>query len=62
MASQDYDEIEKIFAGKWIYDKDDENIEAFLKADGKKVKIRQQNSKFIVLSKMHSNEAILFFL
>ena len=37
MESQDYDEIEKIFAGKWIYDKDDENIEAFLKADGKKV-------------------------
>ena len=46
MASQDYDEIEKIFAGKWIYDKDDENIEAFLKADGKKVLVRQQNSYF----------------
>ena len=35
MTSQDYDEIEKTFAGKWILDKDDGNVEAFFKAEGK---------------------------
>ena len=36
MSTQDYDEIEKIFNGTWKYDRD-ENIETFMKADGKNI-------------------------
>ena len=33
MSSQDYDELEKMLAGHWKFDRD-ENLEAFLEAAG----------------------------
>ena len=38
MSTQDYDEVEKLFAGTWKCDRD-ENLDEFMTAAGKNLKI-----------------------